>query len=512
MIEDRTVVAMRGITKSFGSVLANDQVNFDLAAGEIQALLGENGAGKTTLMNILSGLYQPDTGNIEVEGKKTRIPSPREALNLGIGMVHQHFMLIEGHTVAENIILGLPEPRFYLSTGSINRRINELAEKYQMEVDPEARIWELSIGERQRVEILKLLYRETRILILDEPTAVLTPEEVEHLFETLRKIRGSGGSIVFISHKLEEVMAISDRVTVLRGGRKISTLSSKETSAVDLAVMMVGEAALPRGRKYSAAFPGSKEAILTLEGVRTEDDRGLTAIDNLDLEVMAGEIFGLLGVAGNGQKELVEVITGLRKPSSGRIILKGRELTGAGPRRYLEAGVAHIPEDRLGVGAVGAMTMADNLLLKNYRLKPYSQGLFLNRTSMDDQAAALIRRFGVVPENPDLPAGTLSGGNLQRLILSRELSTAPSLLVAAYPFRGLDLKAVDFLGRTLREEAAGGLAVFLVGEDLELTLELSDRVGVIYEGRILKVMPVADVRLDELGLMMAGKLSRGEGN
>ena len=508
MTDDGRLVRMSGITKRFGGLTANDGVDFDLAAGEIHALLGENGAGKSTLMNILSGLYQPGGGTIEVDGEKVRLASPREALARGIGMVHQHFMLVKGHTVAENIILGLPEPRFYLSTEKINRKIRGLAATYHLEVDPEARIWQLSIGERQRVEILKLLYRETRVLILDEPTAVLTPGEVKTLFTTLRRIRDSGRAIIFISHKLEEVMSISDRITVLRAGRKVATLPAGETSAADLAVMMIGEAIVPsNGGGTAYAGNGEGESVLSMKDVVARNDRGLIALRGIDLDIRAGEVFGLLGVAGNGQKDLVEVATGLRRPVSGRVLLEGKDLTGGGPRRFMEAGVAHIPEDRLGDGAVGTMNLVENLLLKKYRHPPYSRGIFLNPSLMDQEADSLIEEFGVAPADPLLQAGTLSGGNLQRLILSRELSGSPRFLAASYPFRGLDLKAVDFLGRTIRREADRGLAVLLVGEDLEQTLSLSDRIGVIYEGLLLKVMPVTEVNLEEIGLLMAGRRS-----
>ncbi len=505
-----TIVRMTGITKRFGDVLANDRVDFCLRAGEIHALLGENGAGKSTLMNILSGLYRADAGHLEVDGRPADVRSPREALAAGIGMVHQHFMLIKGHTVAENIMLGLPGAGFYLNTRIINREIATMAARYHLPVDPTARIWQLSIGERQRVEILKLLFRRARVLILDEPTSVLTPAEVAGFFDTLRQISEAGGAIVFISHKLEEVTAISDRVTVLRAGRTVATLKTRDTSAGDLAELMVGELAVPAAMTIPSA-EGGDEVVLSLEGIGARSDRGLRALDDLSLEIRRGEIFGVLGVAGNGQKELAEVATGLRRPIRGRVRVRGADLTGAGALRFIRSGVAHIPEDRIGMGLAADLSLAENLVLKSYRGAPFSSGPFLDLSARDDSAAGLIRRYGILPSDPAARAGSLSGGNIQRLILARELSGSPCLLVAAYPFQGLDVLATDFLGRTLRERAAAGLAVLLIGEDLDLTLGVSHRVGVLFEGRLRGIMPASAVRLEELGRLMTGRTAGGSG-
>lgn len=509
MADDRFILRMRGITKKFGDVSANDDVDFDLRAGEIHALLGENGAGKSTLMNILSGLYQADAGVIEIDGVPVSITSPRDALAAGIGMVHQHFMLIWGRTVAENIILGLPEPRFILKTAAINRKIESLAENYHLSVDPAARIWQLSIGERQRVEILKLLYRKTRVLILDEPTSVLAPQEIAGLFTTLRRIAKDGGAIIFISHKLEEVMAISDRITVLRGGKNVATTSAAEVTAGDLAQMMVGELTVPLVREETVKLGQKAENVLSLEGIWARNDRGMIILKDINLKIKKGEIFGLLGVAGNGQRELVEVVTGLRKADRGTVSIGGKDLGGAGPRRFIEEGVTHIPEDRLGMGLVSSMSLAENLLLKSYRQKEYSGTLLLKKAAMDDAAGDLVRRFGILPGDISQRAGTLSGGNIQRLILARELVGDPSLLVAAYPFQGLDIAATDFLIRTLKKKAGGGLAVLLIGEDLELTLSISHRVGVLYEGVLHGVMPTSEVNTRELALLMTGQKPEG---
>jgi ABC-type uncharacterized transport system ATPase subunit len=498
------LVRMEGIRKRFGEVIANDGVTFDLRAGEVHTLLGENGAGKSTLMNILSGLYRPDGGTILIDGKPVDFRSPRDALARGVGMVHQHFMLLKGHTVAENVILGLPEPRFWLSTRLIEDRIAGLAERFGLVVEPSALIRQLSIGERQRVEILKLLYRDTRILILDEPTSVLTPRETEHLFGTLRQITASGRAVVFISHKMDEVMAVSDRITVLRGGRTVDVFETRHTTARDLAAMMLGEVVIPPRPPREGRLRKGTPALL-LEGIRAAGDRGGEALRGIDLTLAPGEIFGLVGIAGNGQKEMAEVVTGLRKPTAGRIAVAGRDLTGAGPRRFIESGVGHVPEDRLGSGVVAGMSLAENLVLKGGAgCGAVPPG---DPSRREEECADLIARFGVSPPDPRKRAGDLSGGNIQRLILARELSANPCLLVAVYPFRGLDVAASEFLGRALEEAAAAGLAVLLVVEDIELALGLCDRIGVIFRGTITGTMPSDEATAARLGLLMAGERS-----
>ncbi len=501
------LVGMRGITKSFGGIAACRRVDFDLRPGEIHALLGENGAGKSTLMNILSGLYRADAGTIEIDGRPADLAGPRQARRAGIGMVHQHFMLVKNHTVAENVLLGLPGG-FLLDRRAAAREIEILAARYRLVVDPSARVWQLSIGERQRVEILKLLRRRARVLILDEPTSVLAPAETRGLFETLRRLRDDGAGLVLISHKLEEVLAVADRVTVLAGGRKVATVPAAGTSADELAGMMFSGLSEPLREEAGEGPAREAGSVLTLEGVAAIGDRGLPALKGVTLTVAAGEVFGLLGVAGNGQKELAEVATGLRRPTAGRVLVRGRDMTGASPRDFITAGVAHIPEDRLGMGIVSSMTLAENLALKG---GAGGAGFLPDRRGMERAAAEILRRFGVSPADPGLRAGSLSGGNIQRLIAARELAGSPRLLVASCPFQGLDVAAVDFLAGTLRDRAAAGLAVLLIGDDVETTLAASHRVGVIRGGRLVGVSPSALARVGEIGLMMAGGLPGGDG-
>jgi simple sugar transport system ATP-binding protein len=492
---------MRGIGKRFGAAWALDGVDFELRPGEIHALVGENGAGKTTLMNVLTGLYRPDRGRVEVEGRSLPHGSPRRALAAGIGMVHQHFMLVRGQTVAENVALGLPGIGFFPRWGEIRREVAGTARRYGLPVDPDALVRQLSVGQRQRVEILKLLHRRVRILVLDEPTSVLTPGETADLFATLTRIREEGGAVVIISHKLAETVALADRVTVLRAGRRVATLPAGEVSVPRLAELMVGRGGdAPRVRREAAG----DETILALEGIWAEDYRGAPALRGLDLEIRRGEIFGVLGVAGNGQRELVEVVTGLRAPARGQVRVGGRDLGGRGPRDFIRAGVAHIPEDRHGLGVVPGMTLTENLHLKDYREAAVSAGPLLDTEAMEERAADAIRAFGITPAHPGGRAGALSGGNLQRLIAARELSRPPLLLAAAYPFQGLDRAAAAFLADLLAERAGNGLAVLLVGDDLETTLEVSHRVGVLYRGSLRGVRLASRMSLEEAGRLMAG--------
>ncbi len=501
MTTDSILVQMVGITKRFPGVLANDHIDFDVKAGEIHALLGENGAGKTTLMSILFGLYQADEGEIYVRGQRVHLRSPRDAIDLGIGMVHQHFMLVEPHTVAENITLGLKRPRFFLDLAGTERHITELSKQYGLRVDPRARIWQLSVGEQQRVEILKMLYRGADILILDEPTAVLTPQEVEELFATLRRMAREGQAVIFISHKLDEVMAISDRVTVLRHGKVVASVKTAETDKETLARMMVGREVLFQMEKKPVALG---QVVLQVQELEALNDKGLPALKGISFTIREGEILGVAGVAGNGQRELAEVITGLRKATGGRITISGCDMTNCSPREVIRQQVSHVPEDRLGMGLVSNLAVSDNLILKSYGEPPLAKGPFLDRLSIRNFVARLIEAFHIATPTQETPVRLLSGGNLQRTILARELSIGPRLMVAVHPTRGLDIGATESVRNLLLKQREKGVAILLISEDLEELLALSDRIAVMYEGEIMGIIPAEGANIEEIGLMMAG--------
>jgi ABC-type uncharacterized transport system ATPase subunit len=499
---------MRGITKRFPGVVANDRVDFEAAPGEVHALLGENGAGKSTLSNILTGLYRPDEGEIFLYGNRVRFGSPRDALDAGICMVHQHFRLVEPFSVAENVVLGdhRGEGRtFRLRRRAIERKVDELSARYELAVDARARIWQLSIGEQQRVEILKALYRDARILILDEPTAVLTPQEAALLFVTLREMAAEGRTVIFISHKLHEVMAVADRVTVLRGGRSLGTVRAQDSTTHTLASLMVGrelEAGTGRGSGAAGREPGA--LVLELEQLWAAGDRGEPALRGLSLAVRAGEILAVAGVAGNGQRELAETIAGIRARSAGALRVSGRPLRGGDPREAIAAGISYVPEDRLGTGVAPSLSIASNLVLKSYRAPPLSHGPLLDLGAIRAGAVDLIRRYAIVAPGPSAPARQLSGGNLQKVVLAREFSGRPRLLVAASPTRGLDVGAIETVHAYLRGAAAEGLAVLLISEDLDEILMLADRIAVMYEGTIVGEFSSARADVAEIGLLMAG--------
>jgi simple sugar transport system ATP-binding protein len=495
---------MRGITKRFPGVIANDGVDIEAAVGEVHALLGENGAGKSTLSNILTGLYRPDEGEIFLHGEQVDFHVPRDALDAGICMVHQHFRLVEPFTVAENVVLGdhRGEGRsFRLRRRSIERRVGELSKRYGLHVDPRARIWQLSLGEQQRVEILKALYREARILILDEPTAVLTPQEADVLFETLREMAAEGRTVIFISHKLHEVKAVADRVTVLRNGRTIATVPTAEATPRSLAALMVGRELAAAQSEQPSRTRG--DCVLRIESLWAPGDRGVPAVRGASLEVCGGEIVAIAGVAGNGQRELAETIAGIRSPSDGSLSVDGRRLRGD-PRAAIAAGVAYVPEDRLGTGVAPSLSIASNLVLRSYRRPPSSWGPLLRLRGIHDRAIDLIRHYAIATPGPGAPARLLSGGNLQKVVLAREFSSEPKLLVAASPTRGLDVGAIETVHSYLRDAAAGGLAVLLISEDLDEILGLADRIAVMYEGAIVGITPRAEANVEEIGLQMAG--------
>ena len=495
------LLELKGITKRFPGVIANDHVDFELVKGEVHALLGENGAGKSTLMNILYGLYHPDEGEVRLDGKHVRIESPRAAIDLGIGMVHQHFMLIPVMTVAENIVLGVePHSGPFLDIDGAEKRVRDLSERFGLAVRPEARIESISVGMQQRVEILKALYRGAEILILDEPTAVLTPQEAEELFEIIRSLQAEGKSIVFITHKLGEVLAIADRVTVLRRGRTIETVPREDATEAGLARLMVGREVLLRVDK-TPAQPG--DPLLTVEDLRVLDERHLEAVRGVSLEVRAGEIVGIAGVDGNGQTELVEAITGLRRPESGRIVAVGEDITNEGARDSLEAGVGHIPEDRQRRGLVLDFTLAENIALKDYCEEPDSKWGWLYPKRIVARAKRLLTEFDVRGGGPQTLASSLSGGNQQKVVVAREVSRDPRILVAAQPTRGLDVGAIEFVHRRLVAERDEGRAILLVSFELDEILSLSDRILVMYEGRVVgEYSP--DVSEEELGIAMTG--------
>ena len=500
MAEAPPALELRGITKRFPGVLANDQVDFDLQPGEVHALLGENGAGKSTLMNIVYGLYRPDEGEIEVHGKPVSIHSPKDAIEHGIGMVHQHFMLIPVMTVAENMVLA-SEPRrngVLLDYGGAVERVRDISSRFGLAVDPTARVENISVGQQQRVEILKALYRGAEILILDEPTAVLTPQEAEELFEIIQGLTREGKSIVFISHKLREVLEVADRVTVLRRGKTVSTIPREGATETGLARLMVGREVLLRVDK-APATPG--EPLLVVEELHILDDRGLEAVRGISLQVRAGEIVGLAGVDGNGQSELVEALGGLRHPAAGRIVLAGKDVTGAAARRVFDLGMGHIPEDRQRRGLVLDFTLAENLALHDYRKPPNSRLGWLFPQRLVRWARRLLEQFDVRGGGPYTRAAALSGGNQQKVVLAREIAREPSVLLAGQPTRGLDVGAIEFVHRRLVQARDSGKAVLLVSLELEEVLSLADRILVIYEGRIVGDYP-PDVTEEELGIAM----------
>ncbi|HEY7004055.1 MAG TPA: ABC transporter ATP-binding protein [Gaiellaceae bacterium] len=495
------LLELKGITKRFPGVVANDGVDFELRKGEVHALLGENGAGKSTLMNILYGLYHPDEGEFRLNGKPLRIHSPREAIDSGIGMVHQHFMLIPVMTVAENIVLAA-EPRKgpFLDEGAAEGRVRELSDRFGLAVRPEARIESISVGMQQRVEILKALYRGAEILILDEPTAVLTPQESSELFEIINSLKSEGKSIIFISHKLNEVLEIADRITVLRRGKTIDTVPREGATEEGLARLMVGRDVILRVDK-PAAQPG--DPLLTVEGLRVDDERGLESVHGISFEVRAGEIVGIAGVDGNGQSELIDAITGLRRPTEGRIVVGGEDIARDSPRDALDAGVGHIPEDRQVRGLVLDFTLAENIALHDYREEPDSKFGWLFPKRLIARARALLKEFDVRGGGPETSAGALSGGNQQKVIVAREVSRDPSVLVAAQPTRGLDVGAIEFVHRRLVEERDEGRAILLVSFELDEILSLSDRILVLYEGQIVAEYS-PDVSEEEIGFAMVG--------
>jgi len=501
------IVEMKGIVKRFPGVLANDHVDFELRTGEIHALLGENGAGKSTLMNVLAGLYKQDAGIIRIKGEPLEFSSPRDAINAGIGMVHQHFMLVPSQTVTENILLGLDEPRFIMNLSKYDQEIADLGDKYGLKVDPRAKIWQLSVGEQQRVELLKMLYRGADVLVMDEPTAVLAPTEIDGLFDTLRSMVAQGKSVIFISHKLQEVTAIADRVSVLRRGKATAVgVEAKGVTRQELAKLMVGREVVFFVDKKPKE-PG--DVILDVKDVHAENDKGLQSLQGVSLDVRAGEIVGIAGVAGNGQIELSQVIAGLRQCSQGEVILCGDKVSNRDTLYGIQHGMSYVPEDRNHVGSSPNLSVTDNVIMKNYRKPPISNGSMLDMNAATKFAKELKEAYDIIVPTVNTPVRLLSGGNLQRVILAREISGHPNFMVAVQPTRGLDVGAIEGVHRLLLTQREAGAAVLLVSEELEELLALSDRVYVIYEGKVMGEVKVSGGESDEslveaIGQMMTG--------
>ena len=495
---------MRDITVRYGSFTANDKISLKVRHGQTVALLGENGAGKTTLMKVLAGLLKPIEGEILIDGKKTDISSPLESQRLGIGMVHQHFMLIPTLTVAQNVCIGLKSAGYpFPDIKKVERELSEISEKYNLRVDPKMKVSDLSIGTQQRAEILKVLYRGADILILDEPTSVLTPQETEGLFEIIRFLTAHDNSVIFISHKLGEVMEISDRITVLRQGKVTAELDAKDTNERELARLMVGRDFAAEGEK--TPVPEDAPEVVRVEGVTYTDSRKVQMLKGVDLNVRAGEIHGVAGVDGNGQLELSKVIVGLLKASSGKFILNGKDMTHASPRARQDAGLTHIPADRQHLGLVMDLSMKDNFILEISEKAPISKNGMLNEEAIRAFSEELVEKYDIRCTSIDQPAGTLSGGNQQKLVFSRELSRNPVFILAMQPTRGLDIGATEFVHEKLLEQRNQGCAILLISTELDEIMELSDRISVMYSGRIVKTIPGAGASREEIGLYMTGK-------
>lgn len=493
-------ISMEGITKTFGRVVANNNVNLEVKFGEIHALLGENGAGKSTLVNMLSGIYTPDSGSIFIRGKEVRFSSPRDSIAAGIGMIHQHFKLVEVFTAKENIILG-QRIGLFLNEKGLTARIKELAARYELEVDPEKKVYEMSVGEKQTLEILKVLYRGANILILDEPTAVLTPQETEKLFVIMRKMKDEGCAVIFITHKLNEVMAIADRITVLRKGETVKTVEKGATSAQELTELMVGR---PVDLRIKRLETEKGRKVLEVKDLRVLNEEGVEVLRGLNFDLFAGEILGVAGIAGSGQRELCEAIAGLYPVKSGEILFEGDNLVGKTPREIITKGISmsFIPEDRLGMGLVASMDMVDNLILKQYQNQ---KGIFIDRKPAVAKAKEIIKKLDIQTPGIDHPIRQLSGGNIQKVLLGRELDSNPTLLITAYPVRGLDINASHTIYDLLNEEKKKGVAVLFIGEDLDVLLELCDRIMVLSRGEITGILDAARATKERLGLLMLGE-------
>jgi len=494
-------VELRNVSKSFYGVKANDSVDFKLRWGEVHTLLGENGAGKSTLCSILAGLYRPDSGEFFIDGESQNLKSPKDAFAAGVGMVYQHFRLVSNLTVAENLALGHTDLGIRVSQKELEQRAGQLGEEYGLPVDASARIWQLSVGEQQRVEILKLLYRNVKVLILDEPTAVLTPQEAEQLFTTMRQMAAEGRSVIFVSHKLHEVKAVSDRVTVLRGGKSVGVVDTADAEPKDLARMMVGHDLVLTTREPREMFG---DPVLSVQNLSVPGDRGLQAVHDVSFDVRGAEVVGVAGVSGNGQRELAYGLAGLRTPSVGTVILDGQDVTALNVQDHIEAGIAYVPQSRLGMGLAPGLTTEHNLGLKAYRRPPFSNGPWLRAAAFNEQGEALIEKYDIRGVRPGLPIRLLSGGNLQKALIAREVTLEPKVLIARSPTRGLDVGATDAVRNVVLSERDRGTGVLLISEDLDELLALSDRLIVMFDGGIVGEMPAEEATAEKLGLLMGG--------
>ncbi|MDO4478028.1 MAG: ABC transporter ATP-binding protein [Lachnospiraceae bacterium] len=495
------ILEMKGITKTFPGVIANDNVNLELYAGEIHALLGENGAGKSTLMNVLTGIYKPDSGEIYHKGQPVEIASPKQAVNIGIGMVHQHFRLIAPLSVAENVMLTSGKCPTRLNTKQMNAEVKACSEEFGLKLVPEAKIWQLSVGEQQRVEIVKLLYRGAEILILDEPSAVLTPQESVEMFRTLRVMADSGKAVVFISHKMNEVIGNADRITVLRGGKSICTMMAKDTNRDELTLLMVGHELANKSNREKCA-PG--ELILRGMEMSALNDRGIPALKNANIELHKGEIVGIAGVAGNGQRILAEVLTGLRPMTSGHIEYKGEDISKLSIKGRKEKGIAFVPEDRLGMGLVPNLDLMDNLILKDYSNSRYSKNGILKKAEIKAAAEEVVKEYDIKNAGVERPVRLMSGGNQQKLLVAREVHGNAELLVVAYPVRGLDIGAIDAIHEIMFREKEKGTSILMISEDLDEVFEMSDKIGVLFDGYLSELIDPATTNRTEIGKLMAG--------
>lgn len=498
------LLEMKNISKKFGNFIANDNVNLNISGGEIHALLGENGAGKSTLMNILTGIYKPNGGSIFLNGKKIEILSPKDAVSLGIGMVHQHFQLVSTLSVSENIYLNIPECNKILNYKGMEKNIKEYSEKFNLDVDPKAKIWQLSVGEQQRVEILKLLCRDTKILILDEPSAVLTPQEAGEMFKTLRSMANEGKAVIVISHKMNEVMENADRITVLRSGKVEESIPSSEATVEKLTKAVVGKRD-PKSTVEKTKVSKDAKIVIEMKDICALNDKGIEALKHVSFGIRQGEIFGIAGVAGNGQKELSEVVSGIRKLKSGSINMEDLELGNSSRSRHIKAGIAFIPENRLEMGLIPEMSIEENAILKNFKGKEYSNHGIMKKNAIGKLTHKFISHFSIKHGGKDLPVSMMSGGNQQKLIIAREIEGDPKVIVAAYPIRGLDIGAAEVINQILLEQKARGAAILLISEELDEIFHTCDRVGVLCDGELVGIKDIEDTNYEEIGKMMSGE-------
>ncbi len=498
------LLQLQHIRKTFPGVVALDDVSFSIAEGEIHTLLGENGAGKSTLMNVLTGFYAPDSGSLLLDGQPVRFSSPRDSLALGIGMVHQHFMLVAAHSVLENILVALQGVPLFFPRRQLRSRIEQTIAEFGIELELDTPVWQLSIGAQQWIELIKLLMRDCRLLILDEPTAVLTPQEADKLFQVLQRLKQQGKSIIFISHKMREVMEISDRVTILKKGSSVTTLEAGEFNQNKLATLMIGGDRIPEWQK---SLPFSDELVLEIENLAVRNDRGLADLDNFNLQLKKGEILGIAGIAGNGQKALAEALTGLTKVESGRVLANGEDITRSCARSSYIAGIAHIPEDRKAIGIAPDLSLDENLILKNFRAKRFRHGVFQSRSAIRNNAIEKVDQFAIKAGPQGSPVRLLSGGNIQKVIIARELSEQPTVLVALYPTRGLDIGSAEYVHKVIAEGAGNGMSTILISEDLDELYKICDRIAVIFRGRLIGYADPTSSSREEIGLMMSGEVS-----